>query len=625
MSTHSSKAQPAVADSLFPHHKGSAPPEPALTHFAPSSDHQKPPSPGPHHGDAGHDGKTDHALVPQGAHEPHVPKDNKGKFEYYKNAIEKSGGKFDARPGQRNIIGLRGFQDGKLNKNERDKYNDTIAVMWVDDKGNPHFEEYVGSVDPGKTTTKNPAGMPHLMDGQYDYDMGKHHGETTGTHDALVDKRSHVWRDKNNNGERDAGDKEQTGDFGINIHAGGRGESVGRNSKGCQVIKGGWEGKQWKSFMQSMKDDPDGKFKYTLIDGSRLADFEENKLGDDVKAPDGPSKGVDPGAIGQKLRETTLDGIQAAWDGVKAGWNAVKGASNSLAHTLLGDAAGHRGAASGAHAGEAKHGHEDPHHGKESEKESESAEHHGEQKSSHVTADELRKIVPGIPSKRLLRMLGPLNQAIELSGCTTEERKAMFIAQLAHESGGFKFMHELGATPYFDKYEPGTKKGKELGNTEPGDGARYKGRGFIQITGRSNYEKAGKALGIDLVNHPEKAEDPEVAAKVAAWYWRTHTVAKGKGANKKRYHLNDLADKGDFVGVTRGVNGGTNGLKDREAYYARAKAEFHEHPEEPQQEQHAQSESHDKADGLSSLLEGGMDGLGAGLDAMKNVFGHYAG
>ena len=125
---------------------------------------------------------------------------------------------------------------------------------------------------------------------------------------------------------------------------------------------------------------------------------------------------------------------------------------------------------------------------------------------------------------------------LSFPGCTTEERKAMLNRPTGNnEKWWFQVHARARCYALFRQVRPGYQKGKELGNTEPGDGARYKGRGFIQITGRSNYEKAGKALGIDLVNHPEKAEDPEVAAKVAAWYWRTHTVAKG-GREQKRYH-----------------------------------------------------------------------------------------
>jgi predicted chitinase len=120
---------------------------------------------------------------------------------------------------------------------------------------------------------------------------------------------------------------------------------------------------------------------------------------------------------------------------------------------------------------------------------------------------------------------------------------AAFMGQCAHESAKFTTTKEFGnGTQYEGR--------ADLGNTQPGDGARYKGRGFIQITGRANYTAAGKALGIDLVNHPELAERPDIATKVSIWYWNTRVKPRvGNFANTKQ--------------VTKKVNGGVNGLQDR--------------------------------------------------------------
>jgi len=98
---------------------------------------------------------------------------------------------------------------------------------------------------------------------------------------------------------------------------------------------------------------------------------------------------------------------------------------------------------------------------------------------------------------------------------------------------------------------------KDLGNTEPGDGKRYKGRGPIQLTGRASYRKAGEALGLELEQNPEMAARPEIGCQVAGWFWQTRK-------------LNALADTDDFQQITRRINGGLNGLPQREAYYRKA-------------------------------------------------------
>lgn len=129
---------------------------------------------------------------------------------------------------------------------------------------------------------------------------------------------------------------------------------------------------------------------------------------------------------------------------------------------------------------------------------------------------------------------------------------AAFLAQCAHESADFTRMVERGNSKYFNRYDPKYAPGKAkiLGNTKVGDGAKYKGRGYIQLTGRDNYHRAGKALGLDLINHPEYVEDPEIAAKVAVWFWKTHV--KPKVQNFK-----------DVKQVTKPINPKLRGLEDR--------------------------------------------------------------
>lgn len=125
-------------------------------------------------------------------------------------------------------------------------------------------------------------------------------------------------------------------------------------------------------------------------------------------------------------------------------------------------------------------------------------------------------------------------------------REAYFLGQLAHECVGFRYLYELGNKAYFSRYDGR----KDLGNTIPGDGYKYRGRGFIQLTGRANYRSYGAQLGLDLEGNPDLASTIPVAVQVACLYW------KNKG-------LNELADKGNFKLITRRINGGYNGLKDR--------------------------------------------------------------
>ena len=140
-------------------------------------------------------------------------------------------------------------------------------------------------------------------------------------------------------------------------------------------------------------------------------------------------------------------------------------------------------------------------------------------------------------------------------GILQPQRVAAWIAQTGHESLGFTLTREIwGPTPAQLRYE-----GREdLGNILPGDGKRYMGRGLIQITGRANYRKCGEALGFDLVASPALLESDLLAARSAAWFW----YSRG---------LNDLADSGDFVALTKRINGGTNGLADRQRRWEIAK------------------------------------------------------
>lgn len=125
----------------------------------------------------------------------------------------------------------------------------------------------------------------------------------------------------------------------------------------------------------------------------------------------------------------------------------------------------------------------------------------------------------------------------------TPEGKAIVLGNLSHESAGFKKMEEMSSGKQYEGR-------KDLGNVQPGDGSRFKGRGIIQLTGRDNYRRAGKALGIDLENNPELAADPDVAVKVADWYMSSRGVY-------------DAANAGDMRKAVKLINGGYIGWDDR--------------------------------------------------------------
>lgn len=136
----------------------------------------------------------------------------------------------------------------------------------------------------------------------------------------------------------------------------------------------------------------------------------------------------------------------------------------------------------------------------------------------------------------------------------TPLRRAHFLAQLGHESASFLYTEEIASGAAYEGRA-------DLGNTEKGDGVRFKGRGLIQLTGRANYKKYGESIGQDLTvdgNWTKVSTDPVLAVDAAGWFWEKH-------------HLNEKADADDIKKITQVVNGGANGLADREDYLKRAK------------------------------------------------------
>jgi predicted chitinase len=177
-----------------------------------------------------------------------------------------------------------------------------------------------------------------------------------------------------------------------------------------------------------------------------------------------------------------------------------------------------------------------------------------------MDATTLREVMPGLSAARAQQLVPGANEALKLAHCTTVNRAAMFLAQIGHESVSLKYTAEIASGSAYNGR-------RDLGNTQPGDGPRYKGRSFIQITGRANYVSFSRwAHSKGLVNsptyfvdHPLELSNDRWAWIGAVWYW---TVARPK--------LNAQADAGDIVGATRSINGGTNGLADRSARWKRA-------------------------------------------------------
>lgn len=183
------------------------------------------------------------------------------------------------------------------------------------------------------------------------------------------------------------------------------------------------------------------------------------------------------------------------------------------------------------------------------------------------TKEELQTVL-GVSSKVALQWLGPLNESCVLSEITTREQAAAYLAQLGHESGCLRYTEEIWGTAQQLKYEIPHKLALKLGNTYKGDGLRYKGRGLLQITGRANYKACTSGLRKYIKNAPDFELEPrllatkEYAALSCALYWRTHK-------------LNSYVDRYDFVGLTKRINGGTNGLAHRQSLYVQGLLNLH--------------------------------------------------
>ncbi len=166
-----------------------------------------------------------------------------------------------------------------------------------------------------------------------------------------------------------------------------------------------------------------------------------------------------------------------------------------------------------------------------------------------MTTTQLLQIAP-VSKSAIAKYLYYLNVGMEQYEITCPLRQPAFIAQLLHESLRFIYVKEIASGKAYEGRE-------DLGNTQKGDGVRFKGRGLIQITGRNNYTQVSNVLGVDFVSNPELLETPLWATRSACWFW----YSRG---------LNALADKKQFLTITRRINGGTNGYAERLAYYNKA-------------------------------------------------------
>lgn len=179
----------------------------------------------------------------------------------------------------------------------------------------------------------------------------------------------------------------------------------------------------------------------------------------------------------------------------------------------------------------------------------------------HIDRSLLDRIAPTVSGKKLAKqqqildaIAGPITGIFAEYEITTPLRIAHCLAQLAHESDGYCTTEEYASGAAYEGRA-------DLGNTEPGDGKRFKGRGLIQLTGRANYRTYGARVGVDLEADPLAAAEPVMSLRIACEYWKDKA-------------LNDHADRDDLLTITRRINGGLNGLDDRRRYLRIAKDEL---------------------------------------------------
>jgi len=170
------------------------------------------------------------------------------------------------------------------------------------------------------------------------------------------------------------------------------------------------------------------------------------------------------------------------------------------------------------------------------------------------SAEKLQGVMINARTQDIGTYADPLAAKMAARAIDTPLRQAHFLAQVGHESGELHYTEEIASG---DAYEGRL----DLGNVQPGDGRKFKGRGLIQLTGRANYTAYGDEIGVNLVdgdNCGRVATDPNLSVDVACWFWQM-------------YGLNALADQDNVQAITRRINGGLNGLMDRARQLARGK------------------------------------------------------
>lgn len=431
--------------------------------------------------------------------------------------MEHRGALIDRNPGEVNLVygeavTLKVVNDelvAERNDNAPDKWNDVRCVLQFEN-GKPYLRAWwQATTEPGRKYVMNPVsgavaeGAARIALGyQRCWQVGKHRASSPGGHEALVQTGAAIMvlRDKNKDFKRD-GDKVTKGFYGINQHGPGNADaslsSIGGHSAGCLVVP---RVADHKALMAIVKADPRYRANPKFVFGTTVLEAVDFLSDTATAAPSRP--------------------------------DARAPAEDVL--VLL-----------------------------------------------DFDADDLRAIFPKAPQRYLEGLLSK-KDAFHHAGITaTRTRFAYMLAQVEHECGGFTIpdlteninysavrmaqvwpsrfpggaadvVRKYGAAPGWQEKAIDDIYGNRMGN-RPGtsDGSMFIGRSAIQITGRDGYGEVGKRIGVDLVNHPELASEPNYQAPIIAAFW------SWKG-------LNAFADAGDFVGQTKRVNGGTNGLADRQ-------------------------------------------------------------